>query len=135
MSNEMEPKIMMQLGNFSLSLAVKDLAVSRTFYEKLGFSEVGGVAAENWLILQNGTTTIGLFQGMFENNTMTFNPGWNHKMEVLDDFNDVREIQSTLQDQGVELLKPCEPEGNQPDSIMIADPDGNMILIDQHVAG
>lgn len=123
----------MQLGNFSLSLAVKDIAASRAFYEKLGFTQTGGNPDENWLILQNGATTIGLFQGMFENNMMTFNPGWNDKMETLDEFNDVRDIQSGLQAQQVELLKSCESEGDQPDSIMVADPDGNMILIDQHV--
>ncbi len=123
----------MQLGNFSLSLAVKEIAASRAFYEKLGFTQTGGNPDENWLILQNGATTIGLFQGMFENNMMTFNPGWNDKMETLDEFNDVRDIQSGLQAQQVELLKSCESEGDQPDSIMVADPDGNMILIDQHV--
>ena len=130
----MNSKVGVQLGNFSLSLAVKNLAASRTFYEKLGFSEAGGNPDENWLILQNGTTTIGLFQGMFEGNMMTFNPGWNHKMETLDKFDDVREIQAVLQRGEIELLKACEPEGDQPDSIMVADPDGNMILIDQHVA-
>ena len=123
----------MQLGNFSLSLAVKSIVASRAFYEKLGFEEAGGNLDENWLILQNGTITIGLFQGMFEGNMITFNPGWNHKMETLDKFEDVRDIQSRLQSKDVELLKTCEPDGDQPDSIMVADPDGNMILIDQHV--
>ena len=94
----------MELGNFSVSLAVKDIEASRAFYEKLGFAKVGGDITQNWLILQNGTTTIGLFQGMFDKNIMTFNPGWNHKQETLDEFQDVREIQTTLKELGVPLV-------------------------------
>ena len=123
----------MELGNFSVSLAVKDLGESRAFYEKLGFAQVGGDAAQNWLILQNGTTTIGLFQGMFEKNIMTFNPGWNHKKETLDDFMDVRAIQAKLKEMNVPLIMESDPASDGPAHVVLEDPDGNQILIDQHV--
>jgi catechol 2,3-dioxygenase-like lactoylglutathione lyase family enzyme len=122
----------MQLGNFSVSLTVKDIEASRAFYEKLGFVIIGGDASQNWLILQNGTSTIGLFQGMFDRNIMTFNPGWNHKGETLAAFEDVREIQEALKARGVELVREADA-GNGPTSITLLDPDGNPILIDQHV--
>lgn len=123
----------MDLGNFSVSLAVKDLAASRAFYENLGFTQVGGEAAQNWLILQNGTTTIGLFQGLFEGNILTFNPGWNHASERLDSFTDIRELQRQLQSKGVSFLTQADESSTGPASFMITDPDGNNILVDQHV--
>jgi len=123
----------MKLGNFSISLTVKDIAASREFYEKLDFQKVGGNQEQNWLVMQNGATTVGLFQGMFENNILTFNPGWNHKKETLDSFDDVRAIQSVLQKRGIEMIRSAEPEGDQPDSIVFTDPDGNVIMLDQHV--
>lgn len=123
----------MQLGAFSVSLAVKDLATSRAFYEKLGFEVVGGVAAQNWLILKNGTTVIGLFQGMFEDNILTFNPGWDSQQNKLDNFTDVRELATRLRESGLSPQgNPAEkPEG--PGHFTLTDPDGNTILIDQHV--
>ena len=124
----------MRLGNFSVSLAVKDLASSRAFYEKLGFRQVGGEAAQNWLILQNGTTTIGLFQGMFDKNLLTFNPGWDHQCNTLTEFEDVREIQRRLKKQGVVLTTEADETSSGPASITLVDPDGNPILFDQHVA-
>lgn len=124
----------MELGAFSISLVVKDIAASRDFYAKLGFEEAGGDITQNWLVLRNGTTTIGLFHGMFERNMMTFNPGWGPKATPLEgDFADVRAIQAHLQDQGVELTGTTEPDGAGPGHIMLTDPDGNPILIDQHV--
>lgn len=123
----------MQLGAFSVSLAVKDLQASKAFYEKLGFSEFGGDASQNWLILKNGDHIIGLFQGMFENNVMTFNPGWNQDAQTLDAFDDVRAIQKHLQDAGVELKETTDADGSGPGYITMTDPDGNAILIDQHV--
>ena len=123
----------MQLGAFSISLAVKDLAASRTFYEKLGFEPVGG-DGQNWQILRQGTTTLGLFQGMFEKNCLTFNPGWNAQAEALDSFQDVRDIQAALLERGVELAERADASGTGPAHITMVDPDGNPILIDQHVA-
>lgn len=123
----------MRLGNFSVSLAVKDLAASRAFYEKLGFRAVGGDAAKNWLILQNDTSTIGLFQGMFEKNLMTFNPGWDRDGKTLPEFDDVREIQRALKKAGVALTMEADESTKGPASLMLADPDGNLILVDQHV--
>jgi len=123
----------MRLGNFSVSLAVKDIHRSRTFYEKLGFRAVGGDAAKNWLILQNATCTIGLFQGMFEKNTLTFNPGWDHESNTLPDFDDVRDIQKSLKSQGLPLLTQADESSTGPASFVLLDPDGNPILIDQHV--
>ena len=123
----------MNLGTFSSSLAVKDLTASRAFYEKLGFEVVGGDPAQNWLILRNGTTTIGLFQGMFERNLLTFNPGWNHKAEALDDYDDVRDIQKKLKANGLTLTSEADESTTGPASLTLIDPDGNPILIDQHV--
>ena len=122
----------MQLGAFSVSLAVKDLAASRAFYEKLGFSQVGGEAEHNWLILQNGTTTIGLFQGMFEQNLLTFNPGWTHKQEEIAEFTDVRELQRRLEASGIEIQRRADESTTGPASLVMMDPDGNTILLDQH---
>ncbi len=122
----------MDLGNFSISLAVKDLKVSREFYEKLGFTKVGGEATQNWLILRNGHATIGLFQGMFENNIMTFNPGWSRDGENLDEFTDVREIQKRLKAAGISLTAETDESTTGPANIMVTDPDGNLILFDQH---
>lgn len=123
----------MKLGHFSVSLAVKDIKTSKAFYEKLGFVEIHGQLEHNWIIMQNGTTTVGLFQGMFEQNILTFNPGWNHKMETLDGFTDVRELQARLEDAGITMTTRAEPDGTGPASFVIVDPDGNPILVDQHV--
>jgi catechol 2,3-dioxygenase-like lactoylglutathione lyase family enzyme len=123
----------MKLGNFSISLAVKDINKSRAFYEKLGFEVIGGQVEQNWLILQNETTTVGLFQGMFEENLMTFNPGWDHKQQTPEDFLDVREIQKQLEKSGVAIKTKADPDSTGPASLVIADPDGNTILFDQHV--
>lgn len=123
----------MQLGAFSVSLAVKDIAASKAFYEKLGFTVFHGNQEQNWLILKNGDTVIGLFQGMFENNILTFNPGWNHNAEPLSDFTDVRELQRQLKASGIPLLTEADESTTGPASFVIADPDGNTILIDQHV--
>lgn len=123
----------MQLGAFSISLAVKDLAASQAFYEKLGFVQVLGEAAQNWLILRNGTTTIGLFQGMFPNNIMTFNPGWDAEAQPLSEFEDVRDLQQRLEAAGIELTTRADTAGDGPAHLTLADPDGNVILLDQHV--
>ena len=123
----------MTLGNFSLSLAVKDLAASRAFYEKLGFAVIGGDAAQGWLILKSPSCVIGLFQGMFEKNTLTFNPGWDADGQPLKSFTDVREIQKQLKAHGVEMLSEADEATSGPASCMVLDPDGNPILIDQHV--
>jgi len=122
-----------KLGNFSISLAVKDIKASKAFYEKLDFKVVGGDLEQNWIILQNGTTTVGLFQGMFERNIMTFNPGWTHKQETLKDFQDVRELQRTLKERGIELQSEADETTDGPASFTFVDLDGNPILIDQHV--
>lgn len=123
----------MRLGNFSVSLAVKDIAMSREFYEKLGFRKILGDQKQNWLILQNETSTIGLFQGMFTKNTMTFNPGWDRSCKTLPDFDDVREIQRKLKEHGLTLAPEADESTTGPASLMVLDPDGNPILIDQHV--
>ena len=123
----------MDLGAFSVSLAVNDLDASRTFYAKLGFTVVGGDAAQNWLILRNGSHTIGLFQGMFEQNILTFNPGWDNKAEPVDSFTDVRELQRALKAQGVDLVTEADESTTGPASFVVPDPDGNPILVDQHV--
>jgi lactoylglutathione lyase len=123
----------MNLGAFSSSLAVKDIAASRAFYEKLGFEPVMGDQAQGWLILRNGDTTIGLFQGMFERNMLTFNPGWTSKNEAIEEFADVREIQQHLKGEGLALMTEADESTVGPGSIMLTDPDGNPILIDQHV--
>jgi catechol 2,3-dioxygenase-like lactoylglutathione lyase family enzyme len=124
----------MELGNFSVSLAVKDLAASRTFYENLGFRAVGGNPAQNWLILQNETATIGLFHGMFDKNMLTFNPGWDRTCKTLPAFEDVREIQRTLKRAGIALTSEADESTKDAASLMLVDPDGNPILVDQHVA-
>ncbi len=123
----------MELGAFSISLTVADLGRSRAFYEKLGFEVTGGDADQNWLILVNGTTVIGLFHGMFDTNMLTFNPGWGNDMSLVDPFTDVREIQRELQAAGIELTATVpDDDAEGPASIMLIDPDGNPILIDQH---
>ena len=123
----------MELGAFSVSLAVKDIAASQAFYEKLGFAVFGGDITQNWLIMKNGPTAIGLFQGMFPTNTLTFNPGWSADAEPLNDFTDVREIQRRLKAQGLEIVQEADESTKGAASIMVMDPDGNPILIDQHV--
>lgn len=123
----------MELGAFSVSLAVKDIEASKSFYEKLGFSVMGGDQSQNWLILKNGSTVIGLFQGMFEKNMMTFNPGWDQSASPLDSFPDVREVQKSLDAQGVELMTRADPDTSGPAHIILVDPDGNVIMLDQHV--
>ena len=121
------------LGAFSVSLAVKNLQASRAFYEKLDFEVVGGDPAQNWLILRNGSATIGLFQGMFERNMMTFNPGWDEKAQAVGEFVDAREHQRRLKSRGLELTNEADESGTGPASFMLLDPDGNPVLIDQHV--
>ena len=123
----------MELGAFSVSLAVKDIAASRTFYEKLGFTVFHGEQSQGWLILKNGEHVIGLFQGMFENNILTFNPGWNQGAEALESFTDIRELQAAIREAGIELISEADESTSGPASLMIADPDGNVILVDQHV--
>ncbi len=123
----------MDLGNFSLSLAVKDIAVSRDFYEKLGFAVFGGDQEQGWLIMKSPTSVIGLFQGMFEKNTLTFNPGWDADAQSLEDFTDIRDIQKQLKEKGIPLASEADENGRGPANLMIIDPDGNPILIDQHV--
>ncbi|TJY69032.1 VOC family protein [Arthrobacter sp. CAU 1506] len=123
----------MELGAFSISLAVKDIAASAAFYKKLGFSDHGGDISQNWLILKNGETVIGLFQGMFEKNALTFNPGWTQNAQALDSFTDVRELQRELKAEGVEFLSEAEEGTTGPASFMLVDPDGNPIIVDQHV--
>ena len=122
----------MELGAFSISLAVKDIAASRAFYESLGFSVFGGNQDERWLIMRNGATLVGLFQGMFEKNMMTFNPGWDSDAQPLPAFDDVRDIQRHLLAQGVTLEAQADETTTGPAHIMLTDPDGNPILIDQH---
>jgi len=123
----------MQLGTFSTSLDVKDIQASKDFYTKLGFEVAGGNIEQNWLILRNGSTTIGLFQGMLGQNIMTFNPGWNELAEPLQEFEDVRQLQSKLKERGVDLATEADIEGEGPASFTLVDPDGNHILVDQHV--
>jgi catechol 2,3-dioxygenase-like lactoylglutathione lyase family enzyme len=122
----------MELGAFSVSLAVKDIAASREFYEKLGFSVFGGDQAQRWLIMKSGTTLIGLFQGMFEKNMLTFNPGWDSDAKPLPTFTDVREIQRHLRSQGVVVTQAVDETTTGPGHIFVTDPDGNDILLDQH---
>lgn len=123
----------MDLGNFSVSLAVKDIEASKKFYEKLGFTVFGGDQSQNWLIMKNGDRNIGLFQGMFENNILTFNPGWSSDAQPLPKFTDVRELQRQLKASGVTMIAEADESTTGPGSFMIADPDGNTILVDQHV--
>lgn len=123
----------MQLGAFSISLAVKDIAASRAFYEKFGFETLGGNQDENWLILKNGDAVIGLFQGMFEGNLLTFNPGWDQAAKPVEPFTDVRELQRRLKEQGVALSPEADETTTGPGYFSAVDPDGNVILVDQHV--
>ena len=123
----------MNLGAFSVSLSVKDLAASREFYEKLGFQPVGGDPDQNWQILRNGDVTIGLFHGMFEGNILTFNPGWDSQARDVEEFTDVRDLQRQLKAQGIEMVSQADEDGSGPGSFVIVDPDGNAILVDQHV--
>ena len=123
----------MQLGAFSISLSVKDLAASRAFYEKFGFTTMGGDAPHGWLILKNGPIVIGLFQGMFEKNMLTFNPGWNQEAGKLDSFTDVRELQRQLRTAGVTFMTEADETTSGPASFIAVDPDGNPVLVDQHV--
>lgn len=123
----------MELGVFSISLAVKDIEASRAFYEKFGFSVFGGNAAQKWLILKNGDHVIGLFQGMFERNILTFNPGWDSNARKLESFTDIRELQRQLKAQGVKLQQEADESTTGPASFVAEDPDGNPILFDQHV--
>jgi catechol 2,3-dioxygenase-like lactoylglutathione lyase family enzyme len=123
----------MELGAFSVSLAVKDIEASKLFYEKLGFTVFGGDQAQNWLIMKNGEHAIGLFQGVFDKNILTFNPGWNSDAQPLETFTDVRELQRRFKDRGVEFVAEADDSSTGPASFMIVDPDGNRILVDQHV--
>ena len=123
----------MELGNFSVSLAVKDIEASKLFYEKLGFTVFGGDQSQNWLIMKNADHVIGLFQGMFEENILTFNPGWDSDAKQLENFTDVRILQRQLKDQGLVMLSEADESSAGPGSFMIVDPDGNTILVDQHV--
>lgn len=123
----------MELGGFSVSLAVKDLARSKNFYEALGFKVFGGEEDQGWLIMKGSNVNIGLFQGMFDKNILTFNPGWDENAAALDSFTDVREIQKRLKENGIEFVSEADENGAGPASFSIIDPDGNPILIDQHV--
>lgn len=123
----------MELGTFSISLAVKDLQASKAFYEKFGFTQFAGNPAHNWVILKNGSHVIGLFQGMFEKNILTFNPGWDSNAQKLGSFTDVRELQRQLKAQGVTLATEADESTSGPASFIAVDPDGNPILVDQHV--
>ncbi|MCP5114830.1 MAG: VOC family protein [bacterium] len=123
----------MQLGAFSVSLAVRDLKASQAFYEKFGFEPSGGDPAQNWLVLKNGDCVIGLFQGMFERNMLTFNPGWDGDAAPLGEFTDVREMQRELKAHGVKLAMEADESTTGPASFIVVDPDGNPILVDQHV--
>ncbi len=122
----------MQLGVFSISLSVQDLAASKAFYEKFGFSVFGGNAEQNWLIMKNGEHIIGLFQGMFEKNMLTFNPGWDSNAQNLPEFTDVRDLQKQLRAQGISFLTEADENSSGPASFIVLDPDGNPILVDQH---
>ena len=123
----------MELGAFSVSLSVKDIKASREFYEKIGFKKIGGEETQNWLILRNGDHTIGLFQGMFEKNILTFNPGWDKDCNPLNQFTDVREIYNNLKKSNISILEDGIKGEKGPSHFSIIDPDGNIILIDQHV--
>jgi catechol 2,3-dioxygenase-like lactoylglutathione lyase family enzyme len=122
----------MNLGAFSVSLAVKDIEASRDFYAKLGFEPAGGDIEQNWLILRNGDHVIGLFQGMFEDNILTFNPGWDQQARETVSFTDVRELQKSLKEQGVAFATEADESGEGPGSFVVVDPDGNPVLVDQH---
>ena len=131
-STQAKEKKPMELGSFTLCLLVKDIKASKEFYEKLGFKQTRGSLEQNWVVLMNGTTTIGLFHGMFEKNMLTFNPGWDWKKEPLKDFQDVREIQRALKASGLTLLTEADEAKDGPAFFTLADPDGNPILVDQH---
>lgn len=122
----------MELGAFSVSLAVKDIAISKAFYEKLGFQALGGDIADKWIILKNGDHIIGLFEGMFDKNMLTFNPGWDQDAAELASYTDVRELQKSLKEQGVKFQEEADENSEGPASFIVMDPDGNPILIDQH---
>ncbi|HWK23599.1 MAG TPA: VOC family protein [Ureibacillus sp.] len=122
----------MKLGAFSVSLSVKDINKSKSFYENLGFQTLGGDITQNWLIMKNESCVIGLFQGMFEKNILTFNPGWNQSAESLESFTDIRDIQKELKSKGIEMLTEADETNEGPASFTIEDPDGNLILLDQH---
>lgn len=122
----------MQLGAFSISLNVQDIQASKDFYEKIGFTVFGGDIEQNWLIMKNGTTSIGLFQGMFDKNILTFNPGWDEQAQELDTFTDIRELQQNLKSKGVSFISEADETGEGPASFTLEDPDGNPILFDQH---
>jgi predicted lactoylglutathione lyase len=123
----------MKLGAFSVSLNVKDIQTSKSFYEKLGFQVFGGDISQNWLIMKNGSCIIGLFQGMFEKNILTFNPGWDENATELDSFTDVRDLQRQLKAEGIKIETEADEESSGPASFIVIDPDGNPILVDQHV--
>jgi lactoylglutathione lyase len=123
----------MELGAFSISLTVKDIEASQTFYEKLGFKVTGGDISQNWLILKNGMHIIGIFQGMFDKNMLTFNPGWDQNAQRVEDFTDVRELQRELKAQGLEFVYEADEGTTGPASFIVQDPDGNPILVDQHI--
>ena len=122
----------MQLGAFSISLNVKDIAASKTFYGKLGFEPFAGDEAQGWLMLRNGDTVIGLFGGFLKANTLTFNPGWDQQAQNLDDFEDVRTLQKRLKADGVEFVTEADENTSGPASFVLIDPDGNPVLVDQH---
>jgi lactoylglutathione lyase len=122
----------MKLGAFSVSLNVKDINISKSFYENLGFQTLGGDITQNWLIMKNESCVIGLFQGMFDKNILTFNPGWNENAENLDSFTDIRELQKQLKEKGINILSEADELGEGPAYFTIEDPDGNQILLDQH---
>jgi catechol 2,3-dioxygenase-like lactoylglutathione lyase family enzyme len=133
-SMQTEEKKPLELGKFSVSFLVKDIKASKAFYEKLDFKEVSGKLEQNWIVLQNGTTTIGLFQGLIEHNQLTFNPGWTKDRETPKDFQDVRELQRTFKARGIKISNPADESTTGPASFTIADPDGNALLFDQYVA-
>lgn len=123
----------MKLGAFSVSLSVKDIHASKLFYENLGFTSFGGDITQNWLIMKNGSTIIGLFQGMFENNILTFNPGWDEDANKLDNFEDIRDIQKELKSKGTDFVIEADESTSGPAHFIIVDPDGNTIMLDQHI--
>ena len=123
----------MELGAFSVSLSVKDIQASKAFYEKLGFTMRAGALDQNWVVMKNGPHIIGLFQGMFDKNMLTFNPGWNQEKEAVDPFTDVRELQKQLKAKGLTLTTEADETTTGPAYFMLTDPDGNPILVDQHV--
>jgi len=130
---ETKEKKAMELGNFSVSLTVRDIKASKAFYEKLDFTEVAGKLEEKWIVLQNGNARVGLFQGMFDKNLMTFNPGWTKDKETMTDFQDVRELQRTFKARGITMITEADEATEGPAYFMVVDPDGNTLLFDQHV--